>query len=75
MNTFAERLKELRIEKGIPQRKFAPLIGYGQQTVSTWECGQNEPTASAIIACAKFFDVTTDYLLGLENDDGSKTRD
>ena len=69
---FSEKLKELRTEKGIPQKKLAPLIGYGQQTISDWEKGLKEPTANAIIACAKFFDVTTDYLLGLENEDGSK---
>ena len=32
-----------------------------------WELGKTEPTASAIIAIAKYFNETTDYILGLEN--------
>ena len=67
MSKFFERLKELRIEKGISQRKLAPLIGYTQTAISDWELGNKEPTTAALIACATFFGVTTDYLLGLED--------
>lgn len=74
MSKFYERLKELRIEKELSQKRLAPLIGYSQQNISDWEAGNIEPNATALIACAVFFDVTTDYLLGLENEDGSKTK-
>ena len=73
MSKFHERLKELRVEKGLSQRQFAPLVGFTQAAVSDWESGFKEPTTNALIACAKFFDVSTDYLLGLENEDGSKS--
>jgi len=72
MSKFHERLKKLRIENKLSQRQLAPLIGFTQTAISDWENGFNEPTTKVLIACAKFFDVTTDYLLGLENEDGSK---
>jgi transcriptional regulator with XRE-family HTH domain len=72
MNKFSEKLRTLRNEKKISQIKFASIIKYSQQVISDWENGKAEPTAPAIITIAKYFDITTDYLLGLENEDGSK---
>lgn len=60
-----ERIKELRMEKGLSQQTLAKAIGVSQKAVDYWERGVNEPKASYIIALAKFFDVSTDYLLGI----------
>ncbi len=68
MNYFAERLKELRQEKGITQKALAESLGYNQSMISFWENGVNEPTESAIRKVAIFFDVPTDYLLGLKDE-------
>ena len=64
---FSERLKQLITEAGISQETLAQAIGYTQRAVSKWINGQAEPSATAITLCAKYFDVTTDYLLGLED--------
>lgn len=64
MTAFGTRLKELRTEKGISQQKLALEILHSQQVVSNWESGAVEPTASAIVAVADYFDVSADYLLG-----------
>ena len=64
---FKDRLKELRIEKGISQMQLAAKLHLSQSAIAKWECGRTEPTASAIIALAKFFDETTDYVLGVED--------
>ena len=40
--------------------------GLSQSAIAKWELGKTEPTASAIITLAKFFDETTDYILGLD---------
>ena len=64
---FKERLKELRESKGISQMDLSKEIGFSQSAIAKWELGKTEPTASAIIAIAKFFHETTDYILGLEN--------
>lgn len=64
---FNEKLKELRIEKGLSQAELAKELGYTQAIISFWEKGVHEPTESAIRETANFFGVTCDYLLGLEN--------
>ncbi len=61
------RLKELRIENGLSQQKLAKEINVTQKAIDFWEKGINEPKASYIIKLAKYFKVTTDYLLGVEN--------
>ena len=63
-NFFGLRLKELRIEKWISQRKFGELIGVCNQTVSFWESGSREPDMDTLVKISDFFDVSTDYLLG-----------
>lgn len=64
---FKDRLKELRAEKGLSQMQLAKELNLSQSAVAKWELGKTEPTASAIIAIAKYFNETTDYILGLEN--------
>ena len=68
MNTiFYERLKELRIDKGVGQIELAKAINVSKGIISLWENGLREPKLSNLIALAKFFDVSIDYLVGLEN--------
>lgn len=62
---FKERLKELRIENNLSQMQLAQKTGLSQSAIAKWELGKTEPTASAIITLAKFFNETTDYILGL----------
>ncbi len=49
------------------QQSLAKEIGVTQKAIDLWEKDINEPKASYIIKLAKFFKVSTDYLLGLEN--------
>lgn len=65
--TFKNRLKELRISKNLSQMQLATLTNLSQSAIAKWELGKTEPTASAIITLAKFFNETSDYLLGLED--------
>lgn len=66
MNTlFGERLRELRHEKNIGQVELSISVGVSKGIVSMWENGLREPTMSNLIALAKYFDVTIDYLVGL----------
>ncbi len=69
---FSDRLTGLIEEKNITQNELAQEIGYTQRAVSKWVNGQAEPTESAIVKCAKYFEVSTDYLLGLTSDDGAE---
>ena len=62
---FKDRLKELRIDRGLSQMQLAKELNLSQSAVAKWELGKTEPTASAIIAVAKYFDETTDFILGI----------
>ncbi len=66
-NKFAETLKSLRLEKGIGQVELAKKIGVSKAVISLWENGLREPGMSSLIALARFFGVTIDYLTGLED--------
>ncbi len=66
MDKFAERLKELRMDKGLSIAALAKEVGIGSSSLCRWENEQADVKGSQLIALAKYFDVTTDYLLGLE---------
>ncbi len=62
-----KNLKELRIERNLSQADLAKVIGTSQKNISRWENGENDPSAYFVIKVADFFQVTTDYLLGLND--------
>ncbi|MDE7395029.1 MAG: helix-turn-helix domain-containing protein [Clostridiales bacterium] len=64
---FADRLKELRTEKKIGQNQLAEELGLSNASISYWETGKQEPSASALFKLAQYFDVGLDYLLGLKD--------
>ena len=59
------RIRELRCERKISQAALANAVGISQSVLCDYENGKAEPTAPVIIALAKYFCVTTDFLLGL----------
>ena len=63
-NVFGISLKQLRIEKGLSQRRLGEKLGFCNQTISFWESGQREPDLDALIKISDFFEVSTDFLLG-----------
>ncbi len=65
-DTFGERLKTLRLEKGIGQVALAKELDVGKSVISLWEQNKCEPTLSKLVAIAEYFGVTIDYLAGLE---------
>lgn len=70
MDILQERLVELRTEKNLTQKELADEIGVSASAIGFWENGVNEPKANYVLALAKVFDVSTDYLLGNENESG-----
>lgn len=69
---FSERLRELREAKGLSMIALSQKIGVSDAAICKWENATNEPKASYIYLLAEFFEVTTDYLLGLEDELGIK---
>lgn len=64
---FAERLKELRKEKGVSLKLLASEIGVSDIAISRWENKQRVPNIESLVALAKYFGVSCDYLVGLED--------
>ena len=64
---FAERLKELRTEKKLSQRALAAQTKISASAIKQWENESRVPNAEAIVTLAKYFGVSSDYLLGLED--------
>ena len=67
MTKFPEKLKELRKEKNMSRETLANLIFVNVRTISYWELGQRECNLEQLINLSHIFNVTTDYLLGLED--------
>jgi len=68
---IAKKIKELRQENNITQPQIAEKVGVAKSMISQWESEKNEPKATYIIRLAQFFNVSTDYLLGLSDDLGN----
>mgnify|MGYP003174390057 CR=1 FL=1 len=64
-NNISKKIKELREQNNITQNKLANDLFIKQQTVAQWENGSRALKADSIISLAKYFNVSTDYLLGL----------
>lgn len=67
MSTFSMRLRELRMDKQMSMKQLAVAIGTTDAAISNWENGINEPKISYVIRLCEFFNVSADYLLGIEN--------
>lgn len=67
MENLGEKIKDLRLEKGLTQPQLAKLIGVSNGIISIWENNINEPKATYIKRLAKTFHVSSDYLLGLKD--------
>ncbi len=66
MEKLGETIKELRMERGLTQPELAKLVGVSNGMISIWENNVNEPKASYIKRLALTFDVSADFLLGIE---------
>ena len=65
---IVERLKGLRNNARMSQKDFAQALKVSQQTVASWEVGRTEPSNLFLIEIADYFNVTTDYLLGRDEE-------
>jgi transcriptional regulator with XRE-family HTH domain len=66
MVNMGNRLKGLRLEKHLTQTEVARRIGISKAMISSYELEQRAPSYEVLIKIAMFFNVSTDYLLGLE---------
>lgn len=60
-----ERLKELRIERGLKLKEVAEAMNVTVRAICRYEDGTREPSVEMIIKFCKLYNVSADYLLGL----------
>ena len=68
LEIFENRVKELRKQKRLSQTELGEVLGLTHKSISTIESGVRGTTIEKLILLAKFFDVSTDYLLGLKDE-------
>lgn len=62
-------IRELRKSKGISQKEMAELLEISRSTYTRYESGLRNPDVNTLIKIAKIFKVSTDYILGIENNE------
>ena len=68
MKTYVERIRELREDNDLKQSDIASILKTTQQVYSRYEKGENELPIRHLITLAKFYNVSTDYILCLSDD-------
>ncbi len=72
MSVFKEKIAELISESGKMQKDICAELGIPKQKLTRWKTGYNEPSLDELVMIAEYFNTTSDYLLGLEDETGSK---
>ena len=67
MNKFANRLNELINNSCKPQKQICEELGIPEPKLSKWKNNHIEPDINDLIMLAKYFKVSIDYLVGLED--------
>lgn len=63
---FKDRIKQLRLQKSLTQEQIAKRLWVTKSTISAYEMGTKYPSLDMLIKLAAMFNVTTDYLLGVD---------
>lgn len=64
IETFATKLRQLRIAKHLRQDQVAALIGVNKSAISAYENELRQPSYAILVRLASLYRVSTDYLLG-----------
>lgn len=62
-----DRLRELRIEKGLRQLDVANAMGVTLRAICNYELGLREPSLDMLVKLCHFFETTPNYLLGFSD--------
>lgn len=67
MEEFGKKLKDLRLELNLSQEKLANELKIDKSTIAKYETNKIKPSVDMLIIIAKYFKVSIDYLLGLND--------
>ncbi len=68
MEIFSVRIKKLRTEAALTVRMLGEILGISHASIVYYENCKREPTLSVLQAYARHFNVTVDYLIGMDGD-------
>ena len=63
-----KRIRDLREDGDLTQKEMAKILNCSQQVYSNYELGQRDIPTDILIKLALFFNVSTDYILGISDD-------
>ena len=66
-------LRQLRIENGLTQKELAKILKTSDKNIWNYEKGLASPPYEVLVAYAKYFEISTDFILGQEDDFGTPT--
>lgn len=64
---LGDKLKKLRLDKGVTQEQVSIALNIAPNTLSNYENNNRQPDNEMLIKIAKYFSISTDYLLGISN--------
>ena len=70
---FGKILRQLRKEKGLTQVELASILNLDASSISKYEKADVSPSAEVLIKVSKYFNVSTDFLLGLSTQKNTPT--
>ena len=70
---YIPRLKEIRKDRDINQKQVAKYLKITQQQYSLYESGERELPIRLLIELSKYYQLSTDYILGLSNNEREKS--
>lgn len=65
---FNDRIRELRNKKGLSQRELAKMLKISPSTIAMYELGKREPDIAMFQRLADFFNVPTEYVMGVSDE-------
>lgn len=65
---FGDRLRELRKERSLQQSELGEIFGLSPSAIGSYERGLREPMYPILVSFAKYFGVSTDYMLGASDE-------
>ena len=64
---IADKIKALRESRGMTQAELARQLGITRSGVNAWEMGLSVPSTQYVVDLALFFNVSSDFLLGIDS--------
>lgn len=74
MQTIGERLREIRLEKGLSQKEASDKLHITPAMISSYEKGAKNPSIATVYQLADFYGVSIDWLCGIQEDKFTKMR-